>query len=268
MGTWSRRLRAPAVGLSIAMAVAAALPARADEPVIKDKVDVVAAKEMAQSPAPVRKKASKQESIGVVTGLAVGAAAGGPIGAIVGAAAGGWLGDHYHKQEVAKQQLAQSLDKSEAERGQLEHSVAALNDTLHDAQSERGKFEAALERGGELATAVSFRTDDATLSEESTQQLKKLAGFASGVPGIKVRVSGYADPRGSQDYNLALSKRRAEAVAAVFGDAGIPSDRLIVEARGAQDAKCAAGDMDGYALERRVSVRLEATHSGAVARAD
>ena len=34
----------------------------------------------------VRKTASKQESVGVVTGLAIGAAAGGPVGAIIGAA--------------------------------------------------------------------------------------------------------------------------------------------------------------------------------------
>jgi len=264
MGTWSTRLRVSAVSLSIAVAVAASLAARADEPKLIEQ-QISAPKDNGQPPV---RKASKQESIGVVSGLAVGAVAAGPIGAIVGAAAGGWLGDRYHRQEVAKQALAQQLDKSEADRGQLEHNVAELNGTLHDAQSERGRYEAALERSRELATEVSFRTDDATLSEDGTARLKKLGSFASALPGIKIHVRGYADPRGPKDYNLALSRERAEAVAAVLTDAGVASDRLVIEARGAEDSKSAAGDLDGYALERRVSVRLEAAEGGAVARAD
>ena len=56
------------------------------------------------------KSASKQENIGIVTGLAVGAAAGGPIGAVIGAAAGAWMGDHYHKQVVARREAEKGLD--------------------------------------------------------------------------------------------------------------------------------------------------------------
>jgi outer membrane lipoprotein SlyB len=92
--------------VGIAVAVAASLPVHADT-----------------TPTPDR-KASKQENIGVLTGLAVGAAAGGPIGAVVGAAAGGLLGDRYHKQQVARQTLAADLSQSEAQRKQLTQHVA------------------------------------------------------------------------------------------------------------------------------------------------
>ena len=235
MGTGYRRLRAPAFA-GIAVAVAAALPVQAAE----------------------HKSASKQENIGVLTGLAVGAAAGGPIGAVVGAAAGAWIGDRYHKQAVANQELTSNLDKSEVERVHLATS-------LSESTAERARLADLAARSSDLATDIGFRTDDASLTDESVVRLKKLGALASAVPGAKVRVAGYADPRGAEAYNLALSQRRADAVAAILKDAGLGADRMVVEAHGAE-ATCAEGDLDGYAFERRVTVRIEGTENPALAR--
>jgi outer membrane protein OmpA-like peptidoglycan-associated protein len=66
--------------------------------------------------------------------------------------------------------------------------------------------------------------------------------------------------------NEALSKRRADAVAAVLASAGVSPDRLVVEAHGKSDATSAEGDTDGYAFDRRVNVRIERASSAAVAR--
>ena len=60
-----------------------------------------------------------------MTGLAVGAVAGGPVGAIFGAAAGAWLGDRYHKQEVAKKALASDLSQSQAQKTALSQNVTS-----------------------------------------------------------------------------------------------------------------------------------------------
>jgi outer membrane protein OmpA-like peptidoglycan-associated protein len=92
-------------------------------------------------------------------------------------------------------------------------------------------------------------------------RVKKLGALASAVPGAKVRVAGYADPRGTETYNLALSQRRADAVAAVLKDAGLGADRVIVEAHGADAATCAEGDLDGYAFERRVTLSIEGANA-------
>jgi outer membrane protein OmpA-like peptidoglycan-associated protein len=74
---------------------------------------------------------------------------------------------------------------------------------------------------------------------------------------VKVRVAGYADPRGSEELNAALSERRADAVAAVLAQAGVEPGRIIVEAHGKTDSTSTDGDLDGYAFERRVTVRIE-----------
>jgi hypothetical protein len=51
----------------------------------------------------------------------------------------------------------------------------------------------------------------------------------------------------------------------VLSEAGIGTDKLILEARGAQDSVSEAGDLDGYALERRVTVTLEKSEEGTLA---
>jgi len=68
--------------------------------------------------------------------------------------------------------------------------------------------------------------------------------------------------------NDALSKKRAEAVAAVLEKAGVSKDHLIVEGHGKAESTAMDGDIDGYAFERKVTVKLEHVVATEVARND
>lgn len=201
----------------------------------------------------------KSEDIGIVSGLAVGAAAGGPIGAMIGAAAGGLLGDRWHRQKQAAADLTSDLGKSEAERSQLTASVSDLNDSLKASRSHGTELEQTVAATDEVGMDLSFRTDQSAIRVEDLPPLLKLGALAAAMPEARVRVAGYADPRGPADYNEALSARRAASVAAALESAGLPHERLIVEAHGSGESLSAAGDLDAYALDRRVVVRLERT---------
>jgi outer membrane protein OmpA-like peptidoglycan-associated protein len=248
MKTMNTQASTRLISLAVAVACVTALPVHAEETVT------------------IQHTTSKQETIGVVSGLAIGAAAGGPIGAIVGAAAGGWLGDRYHKQAVARKELTAGLDKSEQDRTRLAQNVTELNGTLAHEQERGEQLDLALQHANELQTDVTFRTNDDSIRTQAMSPLMTLGALAASLPDAKVRVSGYADPRGSVAVNEALSKRRAEAVAAVLTSAGVSPDRLIVEAHGKSAAMSAEGDTDGYAFDRRVTVRIERTSGEAVAR--
>jgi len=186
---------------------------------------------------------ARAEDIGIVTGLAVGAAAGGPIGAVIGAAAGGLMGDRYHK--------------SEAERARLAANLTELNGSLAESRSYGAQLEHTLSAVDAVGMDVSFRTDDVSIKVEDMGPLLKLGALAATVPDAKLRVAGFADPRGAAAYNEDLSQRRAEAVAAALVCGGMSRERLIIEAHGASESTSAAGDLDAYALDRRVTVRLE-----------
>jgi outer membrane protein OmpA-like peptidoglycan-associated protein len=246
MKIFTSTVRASALGLGLITYVAA-LPARADEVVVQAQGQ------------------SKQATAGGLTGLVVGAAAGGPIGAVVGLTAGVILGDRYHRQQEASAAMASNLGQSEAERAQLAQHVAALDTTLNAAQARDALQEQALQQTNDLGIDVGFRTNDDAISLQTLPPLLKLGALAAALPQAKVHVVGFSDPRGDDDYNQALSLRRAQGVAAVLASAGVAPERIIVAAHGKSDSTSSEGDLDGYAFDRRVSVRLELPGSEQVA---
>jgi outer membrane protein OmpA-like peptidoglycan-associated protein len=242
-------LRARALGVTL-VACGFVLPAYADQG--KD----------------VSGEGSKESGIAAVAGLAVGAAAGGPVGAVVGVAAGVLLGDRYHRQQKSAASIGADLDKSEAERARLAHSVAELDTSLANARAHQTRLAETLQQTHELGLDVSFRTDDDGIPEPTLAPLLKLGALAALMPDSVVRIAGYADPRGSDAYNDALSLRRAQAVAAALTSAGVPAGRIIIEAHGKSESQSEPGDLDGYAFDRRVTVRLEQVAAAQVARRD
>ena len=197
----------------------------------------------------------KQELTAVGT-IAVATAAAGPVGFLVGALGGGWLA-----QQVA---AAEELDDAKAE-------LTALNQTLMRTQTELAEQTRALDAArsqqqqyarmalDQLQLELLFRTGDSQLTKAGQSRLAMLATFLAHNPDLSVQIEGFADPRGGEGANLALSKARAEQVAKLLTQTGVASDRLTVVAHGESLSAAQEGDVDGYALERRVSIQLMRT---------
>jgi outer membrane protein OmpA-like peptidoglycan-associated protein len=208
-------------------------------------------------------KPPKEETIGIVSGLAVGAAAGGPIGAFVGIVVGAMLGDRYHAQKADAAVLAERLRDSDQT---LATTVAELKTSKEQLASSREQIAALSEelRAQPLPPSVQrtlrgeimFRTNDSTLSADTSAYLGELAQLLSVAPGIVVKVDGYADPRGTPDENQALSEQRAASVRTALLAGGIAEDRIMVVAHGENGSSSTDGDTDGYALDRRVVITI------------
>jgi outer membrane protein OmpA-like peptidoglycan-associated protein len=238
------------------------------------------------------KTAPPQEPAGFVMGGVIGGFAAGPIGAVVGAGLGTWLGNRVHRAGEAATAEAQvaalQTDKSalQTETAALQSEKAALqgekselsetNRTLtvrladlsqrveaaQNAKDDDTKELAAKVLDG-LQGDVLFRTGSAEVTPEMTQQIQVLAQAVAKSPALKVRLDGYADPRGGVDTNLKLSEARADAVRDLFLAAGVTGEALEVNAYG--KSQSVAQDADGYALERRVRLTLQAQGAAAVA---
>jgi len=141
--------------------------------------------------------------------------------------------------------------------------TARLDDLTHKVES----AQVARENGGEVLDGlegdVLFRTGSAEITPEIAHQIQVLAQAVAKSPALKVRVDGYADPRGTVDTNMKLSEARANAVRDLFLAAGIGENLLEVNAYG--KSQSVAADNDGYALERRVRLTLQAQGGAAVA---
>jgi outer membrane protein OmpA-like peptidoglycan-associated protein len=226
------------------------------------------------------KPATPHEPIGFVTGGVIGGFAAGPVGAVIGAGLGTWLGNRVHRAGDATKAeatvAALQTDKSEllGEKSALLNEKHALAETNHGLTARLDdltrKVEAeqtAREDGSKVLDGlegdVLFRTGSAEITPEIAHQIQVLAEAVAKSPALKVRVDGYADPRGTVDANLKLSEARANAVRDLFLAAGIDESAIEVNAYG--KSQSVAADNDGYALERRVRLTLQAQGGAAVA---
>lgn len=92
-----------------------------------------------------------------------------------------------------------------------------------------------------------IRTVDKPALDEAAETLKQN-------PNVKVYVNGYCDAIGGVQYNLRLSQRRAEAVAAYLEDRGIPASQLIPQGFGKSDFVATNRTAEGRAQNRRVEL--------------
>ena len=103
---------------------------------------------------------------------------------------------------------------------------------------------------------IAFDTDSAVLTAESTEQLENIATILRAYPRAKVTVVGHTDGMGSGAANLALSRARAEAVAARLTGGGVPADRVRAEGYGGQKPVADDSTEAGRARNRRVELNV------------
>jgi outer membrane protein OmpA-like peptidoglycan-associated protein len=218
------------------------------------------------------RQGNPQEPAGFVTGAVIGAFAGGPIGAVVGAGLGTWLGNRVHRASEAKKAEAQ-LALMQTDNAALQtEKVALLDEKSQLLQTNQmltaklgdvtAKADASQVLDG-LEGDVLFRTGSAEISPQIAHQVQVLAQAVSKSPALKIRIDGYADPRGTDDGNMKLSQDRANAVRDLLMAAGLDENVLEVNAYG--KTMSVAADTDGYALERRVRLTLQIDGGGTVA---
>ncbi|TAL58855.1 MAG: hypothetical protein EPN85_10550 [Bacteroidetes bacterium] len=107
---------------------------------------------------------------------------------------------------------------------------------------------------------VLFDYDKSTLNSEYIAELDKVVSFLKGAKNAKIKVAGYTDSKGSDEYNLALSKRRANAVAAYLASKGISRNRMTATGNGesmplaANENPDGSDNPDGRAKNRRTEI--------------
>lgn len=109
-----------------------------------------------------------------------------------------------------------------------------------------------------ILRGVVFDFDSATLTPPSLLILDSVADILSKRPNFNVEVRGHTDSRGSDDYNLELSRRRADAVRDYLIEKGTPAEQLTATGFGEADPVADNETEDGRALNRRVSLEFTA----------
>ena len=103
---------------------------------------------------------------------------------------------------------------------------------------------------------VLFDFNRATLRNEERARIAELAALLKQNPDFQVELEGYADPRGTDKYNVALSRRRVDAVRTALIEAGVPAATITTGAYGEMTLKCTDKNEACWQTERRVEIKI------------
>jgi len=101
---------------------------------------------------------------------------------------------------------------------------------------------------------VLFDTGRANLKPGAASNLNRLVAFLNQYPDRTVRIEGYTDSVGGEDYNQGLSERRADSVKSYLAGEGIGSIRLSASGKGESDPVASNDSAAGRQQNRRVEV--------------
>ena len=168
-------------------------------------------------------------AVGGIIGYATGATVAGIlIGAAVGGVAGGFIGNYMDKQA---------------------------------AEIERDIEGAKVERVGEgikitFSSGILFDVDKSDLKDPYKGELSQLANILNKYEDTNILLAGHTDSTGSDEYNLELSRRRAESVANYLASQNVKRDRFSTEGYGKVDPIASNDTAEGRAQNRRVEVAI------------
>ena len=103
----------------------------------------------------------------------------------------------------------------------------------------------------DLAAMINFDYDQATVRSADQETLDRKAAILVANTGVKLRISGHADERGSDEYNLALGNRRAAAAKRYLENKGVDGSRIEVVSYGEERPLNPGSDETAYAQNRR-----------------
>jgi peptidoglycan-associated lipoprotein len=102
---------------------------------------------------------------------------------------------------------------------------------------------------------VHFDFDQFTLSAEARDVLAGNAAYLQANSSVSVRIEGHCDERGSDEYNLALGERRAQAAKDYLVSLGVAAGRLQTISYGEEMPLDASNNEDAWAKNRRAEFK-------------
>ncbi|MEM8848305.1 MAG: OmpA family protein [Bacteroidota bacterium] len=174
--------------------------------------------------------------IGGVIGNNVGkgnTALGAIIGAVVGGAAGGYIGNRMDRQA---ERIEEEIPGAEVKR-----VGEGINVTFNE------------------DAGVYFDTNKSDVKGTSASTLDKLAGIFKEYPKSIILVEGHTDSAGPEDYNMNLSKQRAQSVTNYLTGKGISAGRFTTKWYGESQPRATNETSEGKAKNRRVELAIVAS---------
>jgi len=109
-----------------------------------------------------------------------------------------------------------------------------------------------------LLETIYFEYDADELRDDARASLDAKIAILNANPGLRVRVAGHCDERGSDEYNIALGRRRAEAAKRYLTDRGIDASRIETSSFGRERPAVQGTSEEAWSKNRRDEFEITA----------
>jgi peptidoglycan-associated lipoprotein len=146
-----------------------------------------------------------------------------------------------HKKPTTAPTAASSADRAAMDaadrenariREESERAAAAARADAEKAEKARTEARAT------ITTPLRFEFDRSEITDEGLQLLDAKVAAMQANPTVRVRIEGNADDSGSDEYNMALSQRRAAVAQRYMSERGIDASRLQIVSYGEEHPVC------------------------------
>ena len=160
------------------------------------------------------------------------------------------------KARLAAEAAAKAKAKAEAEaRAKAEAEARAKAEAEARAKAEAQKLLQDQINAFESEN-IYFDYDKADLKPEAQSILAKKAQFLGSNSSYSVRIEGNCDERGTNEYNLALGERRADAAKKYLNSLGISADKITTLSYGEEKPVDSGHDETAWSKNRRDEFKL------------
>ncbi|MCO4101620.1 OmpA family protein [Gemmatimonas sp.] len=109
-----------------------------------------------------------------------------------------------------------------------------------------------------LLETIFFEYDADELRDDARTALDAKIAILNANPGLRIRVAGHCDERGSDEYNIALGRRRAEAAKRYLTDRGIDAARIETSSFGRERPAVQGTTEEAWSRNRRDEFEITA----------
>ena len=101
---------------------------------------------------------------------------------------------------------------------------------------------------------IYFDFDSSDIRNEYVDVIAAHGRFLAGNATVRVRLEGHTDERGSREYNIGLSERRAQTVRRALALQGVQDSQVTTVSYGEERPAAAGSDENAYSKNRRVEI--------------
>lgn len=195
------------------------------------------------------------ELLGLGSGMLIGTAVAGPLGGIVAGIMGIFIADDVNGDNKLR------LANTELERRdqQLLAMQQQFDLAKQRASTQLTSMDALLNQNSQtLESNIQFKTASYVLEQHYKSQLDLIASNLRDAPKLKVTLSGFADQRGDDTYNQALSEQRAITVKNYLLSQGVKAQQIISKSYGESSLLSNGNPFENDFFDRRVVLKLAA----------